>query len=317
MPITYQQALGFLQSQTAAIETQVYKVKYPDIQYPNLVYVDTSANEWASSVVFYSQDSAGKADWFHAQANDMPRADVKRGQGNTPVHMAGIGYGYDLEELGQSMMIPGMSLTADKAMAARRAYDEFLDRIVIVGDATKGIEGLADYTGITAATAPADGTGSSPAWADKTADQIIRDINDMITGQYTASLTVELADTILLPVASLALVSTKRVPDTSMTVMDYIRRNNVYTQVTGQELMIRAVRGLETAGDGGTGRMVAYRNDREVVKLHLPMPHRFLPVWQTGPTRFDVPGIFRTGGVEVRRPGAFRYVDGIIVPPSV
>jgi len=45
--------------------------------------------------------------------------------------------------------------------------------------------------------------------------------------------------------------------------------------------------------------------------MHIPMRHRFLPVWQTGPITFDVPGIFRTGGVEIRRPGAFRYVDGI------
>jgi hypothetical protein len=26
---------------------------------------------------------------------------------------------------------------------------------------------------------------------------------------------------------------------------------------------------------------------------------------------FDVPGIFRIGGLEVRRPGAVRYMDGI------
>jgi hypothetical protein len=47
----------------------------------------------------------------------------------------------------------------------------------------------------------------------------------------------------------------------------------------------------------------------EGVKLHIPMIQRFLPVWQTGP--IDIPGIFRVGSVEIRRPGAFAYVDGI------
>jgi hypothetical protein len=56
---------------------------------------------------------------------------------------------------------------------------------------------------------------------------------------------------------------------------------------------------------------VAYKRDPRVLKLHLPMRHRFLPVWQTGPITFDVPGIFRTGGTEIRRPGAVRYFDGI------
>lgn len=317
MNFTDQQALSFLVSQTAHIETEAYQIQYPDIQYPELVYVDTSANEWANTVTFFSHNKAAKADWFHGQANDMPRADVSRDKFDHSISMAGIGYGYDLEELGQSMLIPGTNLTADKAAAARRAYEEFMDNLVLRGDATKNIDGMMDYTGITAVTAANGAVGASPDWSTKTADEILLDINNAITGQYISSLTVELANTIALPVASLSLISTKRIPDTSMTVLQYLTMNNIYTHLTGQPLMIRAIRGLEDAGDGGTGRMIVYRNAREVVKLHLPMPHKFLPVWQTGPLRFDVPGIFRTGGVEVRRPGAFRYVDGIIVPPSV
>jgi hypothetical protein len=41
------------------------------------------------------------------------------------------------------------------------------------------------------------------------------------------------------------------------------------------------------------------------------MPHRFLPVYQDGPTSFEIPGIFRTGRRRSLRPGAFRYLDGI------
>jgi hypothetical protein len=52
-----------------------------------------------------------------------------------------------------------------------------------------------------------------------------------------------------------------------------------------------------------------------VLKMHIPMPHRFLPVWQTGPMFYEVPGIFRLGGLEIRRPKAVRYVDGIFDAP--
>jgi hypothetical protein len=40
------------------------------------------------------------------------------------------------------------------------------------------------------------------------------------------------------------------------------------------------------------------------------MPHRFFPVYQDGPFNFEIPGAFRTGGVETLRPGAFRYLYG-------
>jgi hypothetical protein len=57
--------------------------------------------------------------------------------------------------------------------------------------------------------------------------------------------------------------------------------------------------------------MVVYANREDVVKTLLPMPHRFMPVFQDGPIHFEVPGLFRTGGVDVLRPSAFRYLDGI------
>jgi hypothetical protein len=123
---------------------------------------------------------------------------------------------------------------------------------------------------------------------------------------------VEIADTVLLPVAAMNIAATKRIPNTTASVMDFLRTNNVYTQTTGRPLTIRTLRGLETAGQNGSGRMIAYRRDPQVLKMHIPMTHRFLNVWQTGPLVFDVPGIFRLAGLEIRRPGAVRYMDGIL-----
>jgi hypothetical protein len=153
------------------------------------------------------------------------------------------------------------------------------------------------------------------AWDDKTTDQVLRDINVVLSGIYTATLQIEMADTLLLPIGPMLTLSTRRIENTNDTLGSFLKANNVYTVQTGQPLDIVGVRGLETAGVGGTGRMVAYRRDPDVLKMHIPMPHRFLPVWQTGPMRFDVPGIFRLGGLEIRRPKAVRYVDGISDAP--
>jgi hypothetical protein len=310
-----QQAFGFLVSQTSHIEPTVVAMRYPEIQYPQLIPVDTSANEWAKSVTYFSSDQFGRAEFFEHGADDVPRADVTREKHETTVRMAGIGYGYDLEELGQAMMIPGNNLTADRASAARRAYEEFVDDAALRGKAAANWFGLIDYPNITTVVVDADGTGSSSAWDDKTSDQVLRDINAALTGMYTATLTVELADTLLMPIAAMTSLATRRITDTNLTIMAFLQQFNVYTMQTRQPLTLIGVRGLETAGTGGTGRMVAYRRDPDVLKLHLPMPHRFLPVWQRGPIRFDVPGIFRLGGLEIRRPKAVRYIDGIMDAP--
>lgn len=313
-----QAALSFLVQQTSYIEPEVYKVRYPDIQYPQLIPVDTSANEWAKSITYYSMDQVGRASWFNHMAKDVPIADVTREKNETAVEMAAIGYRYTLEELGQAMMIPGLNLSADRATAARRAYEEFVDDVALRGDTNKNLKGLLNNPSVAVSTAQADGNGSSTTWDDKTGDQVARDINAAITGMYTSTLTIEIADTVLLPIAALTSLATRRLsPDsgTDTTILAWLMKNNVYTMQTGQPLLLRGVRGLETAGSGGNGRMIVYRRDPSVLKMHIPMPHRFLPVWQTGPMTYDVPGIFRLGGLEIKRPKAVRYVDGVFDAP--
>ena len=58
-----QAALGFVTSQTSHIEREVNATVYPDIQYPFLIPVDTSAHPFAKSVTYYSSDKFGRAAW--------------------------------------------------------------------------------------------------------------------------------------------------------------------------------------------------------------------------------------------------------------
>ena len=307
-----QRAMSFLVQQATLIEPQVYAMRYQDIQYPQLMPVDTSAPEWINSVTYFSLDSVGQATWFNGGAQDVNHAELLREKFETSVSMAAIGYRYNLEELGKAQLL-GMNLTTEKANAARRASEEFIDRIAFVGDPSKGMLGLVNQTGVTASTAPADGTGSATTFASKTPDQVLRDINAALTGIFTGTLGAEIADTLLLPYSVLLDLSTRRIDAVNQTtILEWVERNNIYTRTTGQALTIRGLFGyLDTAGAGSTRRMIAYRRSPEVLKMHMPAPFRFLPVWQIGPMVFEVPGFFRLGGVDVRRPAAVRYLDAI------
>ncbi|TPM39369.1 DUF2184 domain-containing protein [Mesorhizobium sp. B2-2-3] len=307
-----QVAMSFLIRQATLIEPTVYAIRYQDIQYPSLVPVDTSAPEWIQSVTYFSMDSVGQAQWFNGNAHDVPKVELTREKFETTVSMAAIGYGYNLEELGTAQLL-GMNLSNDKASAARRIAEEKIDSVAFVGDAGKGFLGLVNSTTPTATTAPADGTGSATTFASKTPDQILRDINGQLTGIFTGTLGAEIADTILLPYSVLLDISTRRIDAVNQTtILEWVMKNNIYTLVTGQPLTIRGMFGyLDASGAGSTKRMVAYRRSPEVLKFHMPMPFRFLPAWQTGPIKFDVPGIFRLGGVDIRRPKSIRYLDGV------
>jgi len=302
-----QAAFGFLVSQTTHIEREVYQIKYADIQYPSLVPVDFSAHPFAKTVTYYSMNKAGEAKWLNGNSDDIPMVDTEHTQFETAVYTAGIGYGYGYEELKQAQML-GIPLTSDKGTAARRAYEEMVDRIALEGDTTKGFAGgLFNYNTVVATPATNGDWGSTGI----TPDEIIADVNDALTTVQVATNNVVLADTLIMPYSKWNLVASTRLTDTGNTILSFIRANNVYTAQTGQPLTIRAARKLDTAGVSGATRMVAYRRAPEVLKLHIPMPLQYLPVWQSGPLRWDVPGLFRLGGLDIRLPSEVSYIDGI------
>lgn len=307
----FQNALSFLVSQISYIEPQVYRIKYPELNYAELVPVDTAGSEWAKSVTFFSIDQVGQADWFNHMANDVPLADIQRAKHEQGIEMAAVGYRYTIEELGQAMMLPGTNLTVERAASARRAYEQFVYNINMFGDTRKGWAGLLNHSLPTiieqATTFPALMTGGT----DTDIAEIAQAINGVLSNIWITTLTVEMANTILFPLSVATMLTIIQLPHTTMNLMEWIMKNNMYTQQTGQPLMVRSVRGLDTAGASGNGRIIAYRRDPDVIKNHIPMPHRFLDVWRRGPITYDVPGIFRLGGLEIRYPGAFRYMDGV------
>lgn len=306
-----QAAMAFALSQASRINATVYQTRYPAIRYRGLVPVDTTGPEWVKSITYFSLDGVGRAEWMNAGSDDVPHAELVRAKTEATVQMAAIGYGYNLEELSQAQML-GIDLQPRKGQAARRASEEKIDEVAFFGDTQKGFFGITNQPGVTAGDVAANGTGSSTEWADKTPGQIMGDVNALITGVFTGSNTVEIVDTVLLPYAQMHEIGTRQLSEnTETTILEWLRTNNVYTMETGQPLTIRGIRGLEAAGDGGTGRMVGYRNDAEVLRLNMPMPFRFFPVWQNGPFKFEVPGAFRIGGVDVSLPSAMRYADGL------
>ena len=145
----------------------------------------------------------------------------------------------------------------------------------------------------------------------------MRDINIALQGVWLATSQAEMADTLLMPVEAYNYIAqTLLSPNGTETILSFVQRSNIYTQETGLPLTIRGLRDLSTAGAGSTGRLVAYRNDQDLPKLRLPMPLRFLGVYQDGPLNWTVPGIFRTGGVELLSTSVMRYIDGVSEIPS-
>jgi hypothetical protein len=322
---------SFARQQSHVLNARIYEIEYPEMDYAALVPINREYPEWASGVDTLIGDIVGKAEWQSGYAKDIPLADTTLAMVSTSFDMYAVGYQWNIEELGKAAF-QGFPLTNRRAEAARRASEEFLWNNVLFGSAVKKWTGLLNSQYITPTAAPNDGTSApQTAWVlntgvgNKTPEQIVRDINILIMGPIANPdqvLTSTLADTVLLPSLAYRYIAGTPYGVTSpgKSILQYVMETNVYTLRTGRPLMIRDLAELSkaaTVGVAGGGRGIGYRNSQDVLELPLPMPFRFLPTYQDGPLNYVVPGISRTGPVDVKRPLSMRYLDGITpVPPA-
>lgn len=311
--INDQVALGFAQNQLSTIEAGIYRTRYQTFDYARHVPVVTEGNQWAQGSTWYSLDSQGEAKFITGQSTDIPFVGLTRNQYQAPFYTIASGWTWNIEELNQAA-IAGVNVSAELPGTARRVVERKLYDIAMTGGgAEKALTGLINDATVTSYTVAADGTGSSTFWSAKTPDQILRDVNVLLGGIPTATGNVEYADTLRLPPSAFRYLSSTRLGTNgdSVTILEFLRNNNIYSAETQNDLDIGTIQELETAGASGDGRMVAYRRAPEVVRFMLPMPFNILPVRSRSILSYESAGIARTGGTQIRLPGAVRYADRI------
>lgn len=284
----------FLQSQTTIIQREVNLAPDYGILYPQFVPV-VGGNPWANSVTFLSTKKFGEADYINGNADDVPMADATLQASVKQVYMGGIGYGYGLAEINEARQ-GGVNLTAEKALAARRAYQLKVEDIVFNGDSTRGFTGL---KGISSSVAHA-GTAIT-AWTTSTTAQVIA--NDLVTlMKLTGPGNAPTADTLVIDDSQYDIADTTFFSNGSMTALDYLKRKYPGLRIAG----------ISNLKNGSSKSLyIAYRRSPDVIALQLPMAHRFLPVYQAGPLRWEVPGIFRVGGLNFRSKQDIAFVTAI------
>lgn len=316
-----QAAYSFVVAQGRNIETKIYQRRYPTFNYGMHVPVVTEGNEWAIGTTFFTVDTAGEAKFLSGAGTDMPFNQATKDMASHDFAMIGSGWEWNLEEINQAMLY-GINLNDTKAMSAGDKIERLLNSIAMSGSTEKNWTGFVNNASVdradVAATGDENGGTDSTFWAHKTNDQIMIDINEVLARVSANSEEVEWADALRIPPEAFRLLATRRLGngDGLLTLLEFVRRNNNYTANFNQPLDIAPLRELATASSDGGGRMVAYRRDPEVLRFHLPMPRRVLQPRQKAIMGFETGIIARTGGTEIRLPGAMAYADEITDVPS-
>lgn len=257
------------------IKSKSYDKLYPELNALSHFPITHEIPEGADTMTYYSYERVGMAAIISNYANDLPRADVKGEPTTATVRSIGASYGYSVQEM-RASRFAGKSLDTRRAESARYSIDRTTNAIAWAGDKKNKLMGmLSDDNNIPLYTLSVT-SDNKTSWADKSAAEILADINGMFKFQAKLTQDVEKADTLALPSSVFIDISTRQIPNTGYTVKKFLLENAPYLK----EIISCAELEAENASTNPYGQNVAlmYTNKAEKFSLEIPMPFYQYPL---------------------------------------
>jgi hypothetical protein len=252
-------------------------------------------------------NQTGNMPWISAETTAIPGVSINGEKIVLPLRLLAREIAFTSVELERSQLT-GQPIDAQKTDALNTLYQMNTDQMVYIGATEVGATGLLNSAVVTAGTV-ANGALGSPLWSQKTPDEILADVNTLITASWSASAFAVCPSKLLLPPAKFAyLVSQKVSSAGNVSILKFLQDNCISQNTNGKPLEIQPVKWL-TGLASGQDRMVAYSNEEKYVRFPM-VPIRRETAYYKG-IMFTAPYLWAFGEMEVVYPETIRYADGI------
>lgn len=299
------------------VDSAFYDVEYPEHEWYSILTEDQvmeDINAGATNYAYITRDKFGAAGFVGNGPNDnIPMVGQSAGAVNVPVAYAAVGAKITNEDARQYEFGFNGNLAQDLGEAMRTATDNLTETSVVFGNEDLGFMPWINYPGITSVMVGTGESGST-TWSTKTGLEMVRDVNAILNAIWLDSRKLFKPQSVFVPMTQFTLLNEAPVvignTGTASTAMEYLKRNNIITQLTGQELEIFPSRYLCKAGAGGSDRMVIMDRNRRNQCMPFPLPYLLsqpVPV----PLAAELYAEMKIGSFHVRQQGSMMYADGI------
>lgn len=286
------------------VRAKTYERKYAELKARSFLPLATDIPIGAESWTYRAWDWVGMAKVIDSFADDLPTVELLGFEVPHPIRSLGSAYYYSIQDV-RAAAFMGVPLDAKKAAAAKRSIENRIDRIAAIGDVDSGLPGFVNNANVPLLTTLDAGFTGDWTNPSTTPAQILADMHMIANSVHVTTKGAHGVDTMILPLAEYAIVSTRPVTDLDpkTTILAAFLAASPYVRNVDQWHY------LDTADEAGTGpRVIAYARDPEVVELVLPLEFEQLPP-QAKNLSFSVPCHARIGGVDIRYPLAMVYAD--------
>lgn len=286
------------------VKSKTYDIKYPEIMYRKVLPISSEVSNSAKTITYRQFDMLGHAKLIHNYANDLPVVNVKAKEFTSKVYSEGVSFGYSIQDIRESKA-EGKALDTKLAAAARRSVELLTNDLAFYGDEDTDLQAFFNNPNVNYYTVPADGTGSSKLWANKTPDLILRDINHAAMMVRTVTKATEYVDTLILPDEQYGhIATTPRSSTSDTTILEFLLKTSPWIKT------VMPCYELKGAGAAGVDIGIMYHKSSEKLELEIPQPFEMFAPQEKG-MYYEVACHARIGGVLIYYPKSIVQMDGI------
>jgi hypothetical protein len=293
--MTFSPQTVFLKEQLNQVLNLAFQETFPALKARNFIPVNRSIPPAAETVSARIWDTYGEAKVLNPNADDFPSVSVGQREAFAPIKSLGCFFEYSVMDLRRSQMA-GTGLDGKLATAARQTIESKIDKLAVNGDERAGIKGICNHDSIAESTLQKwfDDKGK----ALKQPDQMLADINHLVSSIAEDTNNILLPDTLLLPVKHFAyLAQTPYSAHSQVTILNYLLTNNPYIKNIDSWVHLK-------------NQCILYPRTPQALEMYLPLEFEMLEPQAVG-MNIRIHCHARFGGVQVYTPKACAYGIGL------
>ncbi|MBY0392324.1 MAG: DUF2184 domain-containing protein [Novosphingobium sp.] len=277
---------------------------------------DETSSYTTSTFASTGGPSSGGISWAGKESTTLPRINVDIEKKVNPLTLWTETVSYTITELLSAQQL-GRPIDTQMLAGLNLKHQMDTDQMVYVGDPTISATGLINAALVINTGNVAAGAAGSLPWLTKTPDEITADFNELLVSVWAATGYKAPPKNVLIAPNPFGYIATTKVSEAgNISIMDYVKQNNVFTAQKNIELEIYPVKWLDKANLNGPGgaaatydRMAAYTRYEPYVRYPMvplqAMQPQYQGIW------INVPYYGRLGRVETVYPETIGYRDGI------
>lgn len=233
---------------------------------------------------------------------ELPMPSFSVSNGTFTLFSFGLAYGVTDGDIEYAQRL-GINISDENVYGCNLAFEQFLERVAVIGDTATGMVGLGNLSGISTATATTK-AATGTTWAVATALEMVKDLHILCDSVYVNTKQLNTATDVALPIAQWNLLNETLTTALERTALEVFRaqKPNVRFHVWDR---------LSTQGAGVTPCAMAWdRNDRFRPKMVIAREATYGQPLR-GLNGYLVPGQIKIGGVVCRNTVGVSKMSGL------